>query len=109
MIDLRTRKPATIELSAEPSFINDVVLTRRAAWFTNSLQPELYRLSRRTGKPTTLPLSGDWVQEPGFNANGIALTPNGRALLVIQSPTGLLFRVDPRTGEATRVDLGGAR
>jgi len=28
------------------------------------------------------------------------------ALLVVQSATGLLFRVDPLTGVATRVDLG---
>ena len=56
---------------------------------------------------TTLPLSGDWVQQPGFNANGIAATPDGRALLVVQSATGTLFRVNPRTGVATRVDLGG--
>ena len=52
-------------------------------------------------------MTGDWVQQTGFNANGIALTPNRRALLVIQSNTGLLFRVDPNTGEATSVDLGG--
>ena len=34
--------------------------------------------------------------------------PDGRALLIIQSVTGLLFRVDPSTGIATKVDLGGA-
>ena len=83
------------------------MLTKRAAWFTNSLQAELYRLVRRTGGVTTLPLSGDWVQEPDeFNANGIAVTPNGRALLVVNTFTGTLFRVDPGTGEATTVDLG---
>jgi sugar lactone lactonase YvrE len=100
---------ASYTLSTEPSFINDVVLTKRAAWFTNSLQPELYRVSRdgRGSRVTTLPLSGDWVQTPGFNANGIALTPDGRALLVVQSSTGTLFRVDPETGVARRVDLGG--
>ena len=108
VIDLRTDDTTSKTLTSLPSFINDVVLTKRAAWFTNSLQPELYRLSRRTGEVTTIPLSGDWVQVPdAFNANGIAQTPNGRALLIIQSPTGLLFRVDPRTGEATLVDLGG--
>ena len=37
---------ASYTLTTKPSFINDVVLTKRAAWFTNSLQPELYRLSR---------------------------------------------------------------
>ena len=47
------------------------------------------------------------MQQPGFNANGIAETPDHQALLVIQTVTGFLFRVDPATGEATRVDLGG--
>ena len=54
-----------------------------------------------------LPLTGEWEQVPGFNANGIAETPDHRALLVVQSATGLLFRVDPATGAATVVDLGG--
>ncbi len=46
------------------------------------------------------------MHQPGFNLNGIARTPDGKALLVIQSGTGFLFRVDPDTGHATRVDLG---
>lgn len=111
VLDLRSGKVASYTLSTKPSFINDVVLTRRAAWFTNSSQPELYRLSRdrRTPKVTTLPLTGDWVQQPApaFNANGIAATPDGKALLVVQSATATLFRVDPRTGVARKVDLGG--
>ena len=47
------------------------------------------------------------MQQDGFNANGIAETPDRQALLVVQSNTGLLFRVDPDSGEATQVDLGG--
>jgi Gluconolactonase len=101
-------------LTTEPSFINDVVLTRDAAWFTDSSQAQLYKLPLGPGgtlpEPDAVevvPLSGDWVQQPGFNANGIAETPNHQALLVIQSSTGLLFRVDPDTGVATVVDLGG--
>ena len=46
-------------------------------------------------------------RRPGFNANGIAETPDHRALLVVQSATETLFRVNPRTGVATQVDLGG--
>jgi sugar lactone lactonase YvrE len=101
-------------LTTEPSFINDVVLTRDAAWFTDSQQAQLYKLPLGPGgtlpEPDAIevvPLSGDWVQQPGFNANGIAETPNHQALLVIQSSTGILFRVDPETGVATAVDLGG--
>ena len=98
------------DLSDESSFINDVVLTKRYAWFTNSQQPELYRvpLGGVEATPYILPLTGEWEQVEGFNANGIAATPNGRALLVVNSTTGKLFRVDPRTGAATEVDLGGA-
>ena len=98
-----------------PTFVNDVVLTRDAAWFTDSQQAQLYKLplGRRGALPKpegfkVLPLSGAWVQQPGFNANGIAETPNHKALLVIQSATGILYRVDARTGVATAVDLGGA-
>jgi sugar lactone lactonase YvrE len=116
VIDVRTGKIIrSYRFAAAPTFINDVVLTRRYAWFTDSQQPQLYgvRLGRG-GRPggkrhvVTLPLSGEWQQVGGFNANGIAQTPNRKALLVVNSTTGVLFRVDPRTGVATRVDLGGA-
>lgn len=100
-------------LTTGASFVNDVVLTRTAAWFTDSSQPQLYRVDRGAGgepgtATTTLPLTGEWVQGTGFGANGISTTPTGRALLVVNSTTGLLYRVDPATGEATEVDLGGA-
>ena len=102
-------------LTTEPSFVNDVILTHDAAWFTDSQQAQLYKLplGPRGALPEPdeieiVPLSGDWVQEAGFNANGIVQTPDHQALLVIQSVTGLLFRVDPDTGVATTVDLGDA-
>ena len=96
------------------TFVNDVVLTRTDAWFTDSRQAQLYAVPLgRDGRPAaawfkTLPLSGDWVQGDGNNANGLTETPDGRALLVVQSTTGLLFRVSTTTGVATKVDLGGA-
>jgi sugar lactone lactonase YvrE len=101
--------------TAEPSFINDVVLTRDYAWFTDSFSAVLYGVpvapGGELGDPAdvvTLPLIGDWKQEElGFNANGIAETPDRQALLVVNTTSGLLYRVDPETGEATQVDLGG--
>jgi sugar lactone lactonase YvrE len=105
---------ASYELTDATSFINDVVLTRRAAWFTDSSQPQLYAVPlRRNGRPgdpedvVTLPLSGGWVQGEGFAANGITETPDRKALLVVHSTRGELHRVDPRTGVTRRVDLGG--
>jgi sugar lactone lactonase YvrE len=104
---------ASYRLHDAPAFINDVVLTPDAAWFTDSVNPFLYKLPLRGGslpgqaQVEALPLTGDLVYGPGFNANGIARTPDGRALLVVQSSTGLLFRVDPATGVARTVDLGG--
>ncbi|CAA9308932.1 MAG: hypothetical protein AVDCRST_MAG61-1572 [uncultured Friedmanniella sp.] len=95
----------------KPSFVNDVVLTKRRAWFTDSLQPQLYSVTRtrdaEDARVRTLTLRGDWEQGAGFGANGIAQSPDKRSLLVVQSSTGFLFRVNPRTGVARRVDLGG--
>jgi hypothetical protein len=98
----------------EPTFVNDVVVTRDAAWFTDSQRAQLYKVPFGPGgtlpEPDAfevVPLSGDWVQQPGFNANGITETPDHQALLVVQTSTGTLYRVDPDTGVATAVDLGG--
>lgn len=106
---------ASYQLATGPSFVNDVIVTPDAAWFTDSLNPVLYRLPVRhhgrlpgPAEVETVPLTGDFTLEPGFNLNGISRTPDGRGLLVVQSNTGLLFRVDPGTGGTTQLDLGGA-
>lgn len=108
---------ASYPFTTDPAtFVNDVVLTHKAAWFTDSQQPQVYAVPLgRNGRPAgpgavrTLRLTGDYVHVPGdFNANGIAETPDGRGLVIVQSSTGLLFRVDPRTGATRRIDLGGA-
>lgn len=101
---------------AETGFINDVIVTRQAAYFTNSFAPELYRLPlERNGRPApaaavqTIRLGGDFKFVPNaFNANGIDATPNGKTLIVVHSALGALYRVDPASGAATRIDLGDA-
>jgi sugar lactone lactonase YvrE len=94
----------TFAFTPNTSFVNDVVLTDAAAWFTDSAQAQLYRVSLADWSVTTLPLSGEWVQGTSTSANGISTTPDGAALLVINSFNGTLYRVDPGTGEATAVD-----
>ena len=68
-------------------------MTRDAAYFTNSLTPELYRVpvSRRgeIGAPETIRLNGPAADfGTGFNLNGIDATLDGRTLIVVNSATG---------------------
>lgn len=115
VVDARTGKILqSYQFAADAdTFVNDVVVTDRAAWFTDSRKAVLYKvaLGRGGSLPTvaaTVPLTGDFVLTPGVNnANGIAETPDGKALLIVQSNTGKLFRVDPATGATKEVDLGG--
>ena len=44
----------------------------------------------------------------GFNTNGIVATPDGSALIIVNTSQGKLYRVDPETGEAALIDLRGA-
>lgn len=118
VIDTRTGGTlASYRLAGAPTIINDVVLTKRSAWFTDSSKAVLHRLplGRHGALPDAdevehLTLSGEWEQVPGeypagINANGIERTPDRCALLVVNSAAGALFRVDPRTGDARRVEL----
>ena len=93
-------------------FLNDLVVTREAVYVTDSGIQELkvIPLGRRGALPqdgTTLPLGGDIAFIPNaFNANGIV--ESGGWLVLVQSQTGQLFRVQPATGVTRRIDLGGA-
>ncbi|MFG1943309.1 superoxide dismutase [Nonomuraea sp. NPDC048826] len=113
VIDLRTGAVIkSYQLATGTAFVNDVLLFRGSAWITDSANPVLYRLPLgRHGKlpeqPVTVPLTGAIQYVTGTNANGIAPTPDGRKLLIVQSNTGKLFRADPRNGATTEVDLGG--
>ena len=106
---------AAYHLTGAGTFVNDAIVTREAVYFTDSFRPVLYRLPLLAGGKLPdqsavkdIPLSGDFVFVPGaFNANGIEATPNGKSLIVVNSARGELYRVDPATGHATLIDLGG--
>jgi sugar lactone lactonase YvrE len=95
-------------------FLNDLVVTDDAVYVTDSgiQQLDVIPLGPADSLPdpseaTTLPLSGEISFVPNqFNANGIVAV--GGWLIVVQSNTGQLFRVDPATGEATEINLGAA-
>ena len=100
----------TYTLASAPTFINDVVVTRTAAFFTDSRKAVLYRIpiGRRgtLGDATTIQLSGDFPLQSGFNLNGIDATRNGKTLVAVQSNTGKVFRIDPVTGVTREIRLG---
>jgi sugar lactone lactonase YvrE len=102
---------ADYEFTSGATFVNDVVVTRTAAWFTDSVNPFLYRIAigpgGELGAATAVPLTGDIVYQPGFNVNGIDATPDGRTLVIVQSNTGRLFTVN-ESGVTNQIDLGGA-
>jgi sugar lactone lactonase YvrE len=106
---------AVLPFTSMPSFVNDVVVTRDAAYFTDSRNPFLYVVPLGPGGElpanpgfAALPLIGDIQMTAGFNVNGIVATPNGKSLIIVQSSTGVLFHVDPLTGITDSIDLGGA-
>ena len=92
---------------------NDVIVTGRAAYFTDSFAPQIYEVPLNSrgevaGDARTIPLGGDFQFSPGdFNANGIEATRNGKVLIVVNSAFGEIYTVDPGTGLASVIDLGG--
>ena len=96
------------------SVINDIAITQDAVYFTDYINPALFRLPlSKNGRipsnadaATRIPLTGDF--EAGENllgvfGNGIAATPDGKTLIVGHSGSSKLFRVDPSTGHADEI------
>ena len=109
---------------APNTFLNDIDMSPTGdAYITDSYNPLLYRLPASAipagvGTPAPSPQRMRWRSSStsprpasiwhssGFNANGIVATPDGRYLLIVQTNTGALYRVDTSTGETIQVDLG---
>lgn len=102
----------TYAFASGPFFFNDLDITRNRVVVTDSMNARVgvIPLGRHgrlpdPSKVSFLPLGGDYVQQPGFNANGVVA--RGPWLVIVQSSTGFLFKVHPVTGVARRIDTGG--
>lgn len=107
------------ELATYPfggAFVNDVVVTREAAYFTDSGRPVLYKVPLGPGgelpdpsEVVEVPLGGGFDFDPSVfpNANGIVATPDGKNLIVVNTFFASLYNFDLQSGEATKIDLGG--
>jgi sugar lactone lactonase YvrE len=98
------------------TFVNDVIATREAAYFTDSFAKVYYRVPLGPGgrvmdaaEIDTIPYSENYPFTPGaFNSNGIVASANGRWLIVANSAAQMIYRVDPASGDAVEINLGGA-
>jgi sugar lactone lactonase YvrE len=101
----------TYDFASGDTFINDVVVTPKAGYFTDSRKAVLYVVpigpGGALGAFRTLPLTGDFVLGTGFNLNGVDATPNGKSLVAVQTNNGKLFRIDPTTGATRVIPLAG--
>lgn len=97
---------ASYQFQRAPTFINDVVITREAAYFTDTQAPFLYRVELGpAGEPSAAAIP---IPLPGtFRTNGIAARRNGKHLFVVDGPTAQLQLLDTVTHTPVPVDLGG--
>jgi sugar lactone lactonase YvrE len=111
-----TRTGATLAAltltDAAATFVNDVAVTRDAAYFTDSFSPMIYRVPLLAdgsfGPVEAITVTGPaGGPTPGFGLNGIEATPDGSVLLVNHTDRGILATVDPVTGTSRLVQLTG--
>jgi sugar lactone lactonase YvrE len=101
--------------------INDVVVTRDAVYFTDSMVAFLYRVPLgRHGEPSeefeSIPLPANFgvtggcmgpPPVPPVKGNGIAAAWNGKHLILVHTSEGQLYRIDTATYTVVPIDLGG--
>jgi sugar lactone lactonase YvrE len=101
---------AALHVDVPDAFLNDVAIgPDGAAYFTNSNAPQIFRVAVEDGRwkaETWVDAAGTVEQRDGFNLGGIVVSPDRRSLVVAQGNVGLLWRVDLRTREVSRLDTG---
>ena len=100
--------------AGEAMFINDVVVTANGdAYLTDSNRPVLWRIPAGSVTAGATGEAEAWLDfegtafeyQEGFNANGIAATPDGNDLIVVSGGSGELFHIDVATKEVSAIEL----
>jgi hypothetical protein len=94
--------------------MNDCLVTSKAVYCTDSFNPDLYKIV--LGKGGRLPSTPEWdvIPMPGFemvpdfNANGLVGDFDGQQLVIVNITSGVLYRVDTASGEASPLEIEGA-
>ena len=100
--------------------VNDIAFSNGEAYVTDSSRPFLYRIATQDSLEPGTTTVEPWVDVStavtyttgegpfGVNLNGIVVSPAGTTLLLVQTNTGFLFRVDIASGDISRVAVTGA-
>ena len=89
----------------EAGFINDGIITRDAAYFTDSFMSVIYKIPlSKTGRLSQqvqiIPMFGDYdFVDGGINWNGIESFDKGKTLVLVNYETGELVRVNTQSGQ----------
>ena len=90
------------EFTDEASFVNDVVVTGDAAWFTDSFRGVIYRVDLGDGgisDDAEITEVASWRRPRPTSSGSMASMPrpNGETLIAVNSTDGELYRIDAST------------
>jgi Cu-Zn family superoxide dismutase len=100
--------------------VNDIAFAGDLAYVTDSARPFLYRLDMRDVSEPGTTTESPWLDVSssvsystgegpfGVNLNGIVASPDGQTLLIVQTNTGKLFRVDVASRTISEVTVADA-
>jgi len=94
--------------------INDCLVTRTGVYCTDSFNPILYKVVlEKGGRLPSTPMvevihMDDFVMVDGFNANGLVGNFDGKQLVIVNISSGVLYRVDTASGDASPIAIEGA-
>jgi Cu-Zn family superoxide dismutase len=106
--DLATRLQVASFATGAGGFLNDLVVTHSGDVFvTDSFRPIIWHVTAAqvqagTGTPEQIAVAPEITFATGFNLNGIVARGDGHELIVVQSNTGKLYRIDLGTTPASR-------
>jgi hypothetical protein len=92
---------------------NDVLVTDRAVYCTDSISTTLYKIPLENGGKVfssdseKIEMTGFEMDPGGFNANGLVGDFDGKQLVIVNITTGVLYLVNTETGAASPVAIKG--
>jgi sugar lactone lactonase YvrE len=98
--DLGTRQQVASFDTGSGGFLNDLVVTHHGDVFvTDSFRPIIWHVTAAqvnagSGTPAQIPVGPEIAFASGFNLNGLVTRGDGRQLIVVQTNTGKLFRIE---------------